>query len=113
MENKENFSSLNINSTFYRTRLSSKFLGRKSFSKHDPGLIASFIPGTVIDILVREGQQVKKGDELLILDAMKMQNRLRSSVDGLVKRIHTGKGVKVQKGTLLIEISHPDQSAPE
>jgi biotin carboxyl carrier protein len=113
MEKKENLSSLNINSTFYLTRLSSKFLGRKPFRKHDLGLITSFIPGTVIDILVSEGRQVKKGDELLILDAMKMQNRLRSSIDGMVKQIHVRKGVKVQKGTLLIEISHTDQSEPE
>jgi biotin carboxyl carrier protein len=95
---------LNINSTLYKTRLSSKFLNRKSYKPSDPRIILSFIPGTVLDILVKRGQNVKTGDELMILDAMKMQNKLKCLTDGTVKKILVNKGDRVSKGTILIEI---------
>ena len=104
MEKKDNLKTLNINSTLYKTRLSKKFLQRKPFQPGLPGLIYSFIPGTIIDILVKEGQHVQKGADLLILDAMKMQNRLKSPVEGLIKKIHVKKGDRVPKGVLLVEI---------
>jgi biotin carboxyl carrier protein len=64
----------------------------------------SFIPGTIMDILVKEGQDIEKGDDLIILEAMKMQNRLKSHVKGKIKKICITKGNIVTKGTLLIEI---------
>jgi biotin carboxyl carrier protein len=104
MTNTENFKSLNINSTHYKTRLSNKFENRKHYQPANPGLVSSFIPGTIIGILVKVGQKVKKGDELVILDAMKMQNRLKSSIDGKVKLISVKTGDKVSKGALILEI---------
>lgn len=95
---------LNINSSLYKTRLSTKFLNRKPYKPADPRIILSFIPGTVLDILVEKGQNVKKGDDLMILDAMKMQNRLKSNIDGTIKTIHVNKGARVSKGTILIEL---------
>ena len=64
----------------------------------------SFIPGTVLNILVREGQEVKIGNELMILDAMKMKNQLKCNIDGKIKRIIVKNGEKVSKGTLLLEM---------
>ena len=104
MEKKEILNTLNVNSTLYTTRLSKKFLRRKPFRPVDPGLVASFIPGTIIDILVIEGQYVSKGTDLLILDAMKMQNSLKSPVEGFIRKIHVVKGDRVPKGVLLVEI---------
>ena len=57
-----------------------------------------------MDIFVKEGQNVKKGDDLMILDAMKMQNRLKCNIDGRVKTIKVSKGDKVSKGTVLVEL---------
>jgi len=102
MENQEKFETLNINSDLYKTRLSSKFRNRKSYKPADPRMILSFIPGTVIEIMVSEGQEVVKGEELLILDAMKMQNVLKCNMDGRIKSITVQKGARVSKGTLLI-----------
>jgi biotin carboxyl carrier protein len=113
MQNRENLKSLNINSTIYKTRLSLKFENRKPYQPANPGLVSSFIPGTIIDILVKPGQKVKKGDELVILDAMKMQNRLKSAIDGKVKMISVKKGDKVSKGALILEIAQLVQSEPE
>jgi biotin carboxyl carrier protein len=64
----------------------------------------SFIPGTVLDILVKKDQDVRKGDDLLVLDAMKMQNNLKSNIDGIIKKILVNKGDKVSKGTILLEL---------
>lgn len=98
----ENLGTLNINSILYKTRLSRKFINRKPYLKPDERIILSFIPGTVLDIMVSEGQKVKAGDDLMILDAMKMQNKLKSAVDGTIGKIFVNRGNKVSKGTKLI-----------
>jgi biotin carboxyl carrier protein len=104
MKEKENLGFLNINNSLYQTRISSKFKNRIKYVPADPKLILSFIPGTVVEIFVKPGQSVKKGDLLLILDAMKMQNRLKCHMDGTIKSIITAKGDRVSKGALLIEL---------
>jgi biotin carboxyl carrier protein len=95
---------LNIDTSLYQTRLSNKFENRKPYQPADPRVILSFIPGTVLDILIETGQNVRKGDELMILDAMKMKNRLKCNMDGKVKSIAVKKGEKVSKGTVLLEL---------
>ncbi len=96
---------LNIDGTPYKTRLNSRFEGRKPYAPADPKMITSFIPGTVLDILVTEGQEVSEGDELMILDAMKMQNMLKSPVSGIIGKILVSRGERVSKGSLLIRIA--------
>lgn len=98
---------LNIDSTLYTTRLSNKFINRKPWSPADPGRIICYIPGTILDILVTEGQVVEKGEDLIILEAMKMQNFMKSTLGGTIKSIRVKKGDKVGKGTVLLEIE-PD-----
>jgi biotin carboxyl carrier protein len=102
MKNIEKMGLLNINSTLYKTRISRKFETRKPYKAVNPKFILSFIPGTVLDILVKTGQNVRKGDDLMLLDAMKMQNQLKSNIDGEVKNIPVKKGDKVSKGTVLM-----------
>lgn len=104
MSQIEKMDLLNINETLYKTRLSKQFKNRKAFKSANPLFILSFIPGTVLDILVKPGQVVNKGDDLMILDAMKMQNLLKSKIDGVVKNIPVKKGDKVSKGTVLLEL---------
>jgi len=104
MNIEEDLGKLKINSIIYTTRLSTKFLKRQPYKPADPRLVMSFIPGTVLEILVKEGESVSAGDDLLILDAMKMQNRLKSAIDGIVKKINVVKGDKVSKGHVMIEI---------
>lgn len=60
------------------------------------------MPGLVVTVLVEEGQQVKKGQVLLILESMKMQNELKAPRDGMVDRIRVKAGESVeQKQTML------------
>src|SRR5450759_2156246 len=95
---------LNIDTSLYKTRISNKFENRKPYQPADPRIILSFIPGIVLDILIKPGQEVKKGENLMILDAMKMKNKLKCSMDGKVKSIVVKKGDKVSKGTVLVEL---------
>jgi biotin carboxyl carrier protein len=102
MSSKHTPGILNIDSSLYNTRISNKFKNRKPYHPVDPKIILSFIPGTVIEILINEGQEVKKGDRLMIIDAMKMQNILKCNMDGKVKTISVNRGDKVSKGTVLV-----------
>ena len=104
MKKNDIFKFLNIDTSLYKTHISMKYENRKKYQLPDPKKILSFIPGTVLDIMVKEEQTIKKGDHLMILDAMKMQNRLKASISGKIKKIYAKKGDKVSKGTLLLEL---------
>ncbi|MDI6605230.1 MAG: biotin/lipoyl-binding protein [Thermoanaerobacteraceae bacterium] len=62
------------------------------------------MPGTILDIKVKEGQSVKKGDVLLILEAMKMENEIAASFDGIIASINVSKGTSVNTGDALVTI---------
>lgn len=63
------------------------------------------MPGLVLDIMTEAGQQVSKGDPVLILEAMKMENVLKAPGDGTVESIAVGKGDAVEKNQLLIKMA--------
>ena len=67
-------------------------------------LIVAPMPGTIFDIPVVVGQAVKAGDNLIILEAMKMENEIVAPVDGTVKTIHVTKGTSVSSGDALITL---------
>lgn len=69
-----------------------------------PGGIKSNIQGMVLDIKVSLGQEVKKGDTLIILEAMKMENPIQSPVDGKVQEIFVDAGAVVQNGDILLVV---------
>jgi len=60
------------------------------------------MPGLVLNIAVQEGEQIAKGDALIVLEAMKMENIIKSPTDGVIKKIHAIKGQAVEKNQLLI-----------
>lgn len=62
------------------------------------------MPGLVLAVNVKEGDNVKKGDGLLVLEAMKMENLIKAQSDGTVKKIHIAKGSKVEKNQAMIEM---------
>ncbi len=88
----------------YRTTLTKKFANRTPYAPPDPRKIMAFIPGTIIKVLVKEGQKVQKGDTLLVLQAMKMDNHLLASVNGKVKKIFVKQGEIVPKHHTLVEL---------
>lgn len=62
------------------------------------------MPGLILDVMIKEGQQVKKGDSLLVLEAMKMENTIVAPGDGLVKNLGVEAGLTVEKNQLLLEL---------
>ncbi|MDE6493687.1 MAG: acetyl-CoA carboxylase biotin carboxyl carrier protein subunit [Bacteroidales bacterium] len=71
----------------------------------NPYRLEAFMPGTIIEICVKEGDKVKKGQKVLVLDAMKMDNELLAPVDGMVKKICVEAGKSIPKRALLIEFA--------
>ncbi|WP_141603405.1 pyruvate carboxylase [Terrilactibacillus laevilacticus] len=73
--------------------------------KNNPKQLGASMPGTVLKILVEEGQKVKKGDHLLIAEAMKMETTVQAPIDGVIQRISVKEADVIQPGDLLIELS--------
>lgn len=67
--------------------------------------ISSPMPGTVLDIRVSAGEAVKKGQILLILEAMKMENEIMAAADGVVASVVASKGASVNTGDVLITLN--------
>ena len=98
-----------INNTTYTNDIKDKYddllhsLGLDALASKKVNDIKAPMPGMVLNVLVTEGQEVKKGDGLIVLEAMKMENILKSPTDGVIKKIAITKGVAVEKNQLLIQ----------
>jgi len=75
---------------------------RRSAAQH--GSLTSPMPATVRKVVVEPGTSVKKGDTLLVLEAMKMELPVRAPADGIVKKVACREGDLVQPGVALVEI---------
>lgn len=72
--------------------------------KVEQEFIKAPMPGKIIDVLVREGSNVLRGEPMLILEAMKMQNEILSPVNGIVVKVHAKANSNVMKDDLLVDI---------
>jgi biotin carboxyl carrier protein len=93
---------LKLESGEYKTQLTPKYKNRKSYEKPQ-NIITAAIPGTIMEVLVKEGQRVKRGDALLVLDSMKMNNTICTPNDGVVKKVYIQAGQPVGKNAPLVE----------
>jgi biotin carboxyl carrier protein len=73
-------------------------------TQHKVDEIRAPMPGLVLQILVGPGEEVKRGDTLLILEAMKMENVIKSPGDGLIGQVSVEKGQPVDKGQVLFRM---------
>jgi len=80
-------------------------LGMESKVSTDQKEVKAPMPGMVLQIMVNEGQHIEKDEPLIILEAMKMENVIKSPVQGTIKRVPAIKGAAVDKNTVLIEFS--------
>ena len=79
-------------------------VARKQAAKDNPGEIGASLSGSVVKLLVQEGDSVAKGTPLLITEAMKMETTLSAPLSGKITKIHVVPGDKVVSGDCLIEI---------
>ncbi|HCM76441.1 MAG TPA: acetyl-CoA carboxylase biotin carboxyl carrier protein subunit [Cytophagales bacterium] len=100
---------LKINGRKYTVDVKDKFellLEKMGMNAGTSGKINSIkapMPGLIIALKVKAGDEVKTGDQLLILEAMKMENIIKSPGEGIVKAVKVEKGNSVEKGQVLIE----------
>jgi len=93
-----------VDETEYKTTLHSKYVNRSQYQKPDPRKIMSVIPGTIIKILVEPGQQIEPGEPIVILEAMKMMNKILLPLGGVVKRFNVTQGQVIPKKFLIAEL---------
>ena len=67
--------------------------------------VTSPMPGTILDVKVAAGQAVKKGDGLMILEAMKMENEIVAAADGTISSVNVTKGATVESGAVLCTLA--------
>ncbi len=68
------------------------------------GAICSPLPGVILEVKIKEGDNVKRGQTLMVLEAMKMENDIKADRDGKVTKISVSKGESILEGTELISI---------
>ena len=135
IEHKNNFSTFSMNDTLYRceiiqrdqNRITVKVNGveykfslesifsylRRNMLNKDVGAasdnnIRSQMPGKIVDIFMSEGDLVNEGEPILSLEAMKMQNEINASCNGVIRKIHVVPGQSVMQDELLVEIASID-----
>ncbi len=94
-----------VDGTFYETQLTRKARLRRPWLPPDRNQISTLIPGLVVRVLVQPGQTVRRGQGVIVLEAMKMRNEVQSPRDGTVKTVLVAAGQTVAKGALLVELA--------
>lgn len=118
----ENVAHLEVNGTLYEVELDRKVKSSKTpklvrpvnvgppkpeIDKQDAGTsqpVTAPLPGNILEIFVNPGDIIKKGQKLLIMEAMKMENQVLAEKDGVVEKIHVAKGQSVLQGDVLFDI---------
>lgn len=85
--------------------ISASVFTKRKIEKGNINHIGASMPGTVIKVLVDIEEKVKKGDHLIITEAMKMETTVQAPFDGVIKNIHVENGESIQNGDLLIELN--------
>ena len=102
---------INVNSNSYTVKISNdidqliKEMGFTVGSFFKANSVKAPMPGIILSVTVEENQEVKEGETLLILEAMKMENAITAPKDGVIKSIFAKNGETVEKGELLIEMA--------
>ena len=99
-----NFKEFNIDGTIYITEVPDRVANKKKWERPNPNHIKSFIPGTITQIFVKEGQEVKEGECLMILQAMKMKNKILMPFDGIIEKINVTEEDKVPNRMVMVEV---------
>jgi biotin carboxyl carrier protein len=105
---KEKTVALLVNGTKYRAVLKDRLddllrsMGMDKIAAQKVSEVKAPMPGLVLRVMAVNGQKIKKGEPLLVLEAMKMENILKSSADAVVKKVSVTKGDKVEKNQVLL-----------
>ena len=105
---KEKSFTIEINGKNFQIKVEDQYdillqdLGFKNYGSSATNKITAPMPGLVLEVLVEPGQNVKKGDKILVLEAMKMENIIKSPGEGIIKECLAKVGTTVEKNQVLI-----------
>jgi biotin carboxyl carrier protein len=108
LDTTEKTATIKVNGNIYQLKAKDQFdalleqLGMANLNNNKISDIKAPMPGLVLKVLVAEGDEVKKGDNLFVLEAMKMENIIKAPADAIIKTIKIQPTDKVEKGQLLI-----------
>ncbi len=108
---EEKTASIKVNGHTYSVAIKDRFddllhqLGLDNLQSAKVAELKAPMPGLVLSVLVKEGDEVKKGDNLFVLEAMKMENIIKSPADVTIKSIKIKPSDKVEKNQVLIQFS--------
>jgi biotin carboxyl carrier protein len=107
-DSEEKTADIKVNNNIYTLTAKDQFdilldkMGLSNLMAAKVSEIKAPMPGMVLKVLVEEGADVKKGDNLFVLEAMKMENIIKSPADVTIKTLKIKPGDKVEKGQILI-----------
>jgi biotin carboxyl carrier protein len=104
MNEQSNSITLIVDDAHYETQSTPKFMRHRKYVHRDPLKVLAHIPGLIVEICSNPGDAVKRGDSLVVLEAMKMKNAVLSTGAGKIETVHVKIGQMVTKGQLLITL---------
>ncbi len=102
---------IRVNTNIYKIQVRDKYdvllkeLGLDTLQSKKVTDLKAPMPGLVVEVAVVEGQEIKAGDRILVLEAMKMENILKAPADAVIKKINVAKGETVEKNEVMIVFS--------
>lgn len=111
LNNEDKTANVKVNGSIYTLSIKDQYdqllkqLGMDNLASNKISQVKAPMPGLVLSVLVANGDEVKKGENLLVLEAMKMENMLKSPTDGTIKSITVKQGDKVEKNEILINFN--------
>ena len=100
-----------VNNTEYQLAVKDRYdellhtLGMDGIGRKRADDVKAPMPGLVLKVMIEPGQSIQKGDALVVLEAMKMENILKATADGVVKKILVNTGDKVEKNQVMISLA--------
>lgn len=108
LDTSEKMMTIKVNQNIYELSIRDQYdellknLGLENLNAHKIKEIKAPMPGLVLKIIAKEGETIKKGENLLILEAMKMENMIKAPADVIIQKIKIKSGDKVEKNQVLI-----------
>lgn len=104
MSDERDIRQLELDDTVYSTLYTRKFAERKPYVPADPRQVRARIPAMVVSVHAQVGRRVRRGEALLVVEAMKMRNEITAHHEGVVARVLVTPGQMVAKNELLLEL---------